>query len=79
MSRWRSERSVSAVTVRRRRYTEEFQAEAVQLLGGGHSAPSACERLGCRGRTCCTPGSDTARPRRAPGRVRQRGGMKSGA
>ncbi len=34
---------------RRRRYTEEFKAEAVQMLLDGHTAASVCERLGYRG------------------------------
>ena len=30
----------------RRRYTQEFKDEAVQMLLDGHSASSVCERLG---------------------------------
>lgn len=30
----------------RRQYTDEFKAEAVQMLLDGHSAASVCERLG---------------------------------
>jgi transposase len=30
----------------RRRYTQEFKAEAVQMLLDGHTASSVCERLG---------------------------------
>jgi transposase len=33
----------------RRRYTEEFKAEAVQMLLDGHTATSVCERLGLSG------------------------------
>lgn len=33
----------------RRRYTEEFKAEAVQMLLDGHTASSVCERLGLSG------------------------------
>lgn len=33
----------------RRRYTEEFKAEAVQMLLDGHTAASVCERLGLSG------------------------------
>jgi transposase len=33
----------------RRRFTEEFKAEAVQMLLDGHSAASICERLGLSG------------------------------
>lgn len=49
MSRVRSEKSVSGVARKRRRYTEEFKAEAVQMLLDGHTAPSVCERLGLSG------------------------------
>jgi transposase len=49
MSRPRSERSVSAEPVTCRRYTEEFKAEAVQMLLDGHPAASMCERLGLSG------------------------------
>lgn len=49
MSRARSKRSVSGVAPKRRRYTEEFKSEAVQMLLDGHSAPSVCERLGLSG------------------------------
>ena len=31
---------------KRRRFTEEFKTEAVQMLLDGHSASSICERLG---------------------------------
>lgn len=31
---------------KRRRFTEEFKAEAVQMLLDGHAAGSICERLG---------------------------------
>lgn len=31
---------------KRRRFTDEFKAEAVQMLLDGHSAGSICERLG---------------------------------
>ena len=30
----------------RRRYTEEFKAEAVQMVLDGHSVGSVCQRLG---------------------------------
>jgi transposase len=33
----------------RRRYPEEFKAEAVQMLLDGHTAVSVCERLGLSG------------------------------
>ena len=49
MSRVRSGKSVSGVMPKRRRYTEEFKAEAVQMLLDGHTAPSVCERLGLSG------------------------------
>jgi transposase len=31
---------------KRRRFTEEFKAEAVQMLLDGHAAASICQRLG---------------------------------
>lgn len=31
---------------KRRRFTDEFKAEAVQMLVDGHSASSICQRLG---------------------------------
>ena len=49
MSRARSEKSVSGEPAKRRRFTEEFKAEAVQMLLDGHSAASVCERLGLSG------------------------------
>lgn len=45
-------KSVSVVERRsqeRRRFTEEFKAEAVQMLLDGHTAASVCERLGLSG------------------------------
>ncbi len=33
----------------RRRFTEEFKREAVQMLFDGHSAPAVAERLGLSG------------------------------
>jgi transposase len=43
----RSSKEVKRGVVRkRRRFTEEFKAEAVQMLLDGHSAGSICERLG---------------------------------
>lgn len=35
----------------RRRYTEEFKAEAVQMVLDGHSVASVCQRLGLSGPT----------------------------
>lgn len=49
MSRARSERPVIVEPVKRRRHTEEFKAEAVQMLLDGHGAASVCERLGLSG------------------------------
>jgi len=49
MSRARSEKSVAGGPGKRRRFTEEFKAEAVQMLLDGHSAASVCERLGLSG------------------------------
>ena len=34
---------------KRRRFTDEFKAEAVQMLLDGHTAASVCERLGLSG------------------------------
>jgi transposase len=34
---------------RRRRFTEEFRREAVQMMLDGHTAPSVAERLGLSG------------------------------
>ena len=49
MSRARSAKAVVAEAVKRRRYTEEFKAEAVQMLVDGRTAASVCERLGLSG------------------------------
>ena len=49
MSRRKSEKSDAVEPRRRRRFTEEFKAEAVQMLLDGHSASSICERLGLSG------------------------------
>jgi transposase-like protein len=49
MSRRKSEKSDDGEPRRRRRFTEEFKAEAVQMLLDGHSATSVCERLGLSG------------------------------
>jgi transposase len=46
MSKQRSERVTRSVRQKRRRFTEEFKAEAVQMLLDGHAAGSICERLG---------------------------------
>ena len=46
MSQRKSEKSLNGKRVQRRTYTEEFKAEAVQMLLDGHSAASVCERLG---------------------------------
>jgi transposase len=46
MSKQRSERVKRGVGPERRRFTEEFKAEAVQMLLDGHAARSICERLG---------------------------------
>ncbi len=46
MSKQRSEEVKKAGRRKRRRFTEEFKAEAVQMLVDGHSASSICERLG---------------------------------
>lgn len=49
MSRRKSEKPDTGEPRRRRRFTEEFKAEAVQMLLDGHSASSICERLGLSG------------------------------
>lgn len=49
MSRARSVKSVGGAAPKRRRFTEEFKAEAVQMLLDGHSTASVCERLGLSG------------------------------
>ena len=49
MSRRKSEKPDAGEPRRRRRFTEEFKAEAVQMLLDGHSASSICERLGLSG------------------------------
>ena len=49
MSKRKFEQVSEEVPSRRRRYTEEFKAEAVQMLLDGHSASSVCERLGLSG------------------------------
>jgi transposase len=49
MSRRKSEKSDAGEPRRRRRFTEEFKAEAVQMLLDGHSASSISERLGLSG------------------------------
>jgi len=46
MSKQPSEKVKQNVHSKRRRFTEEFKAEAVQMLLDGHSAGSICERLG---------------------------------
>jgi transposase len=49
MSKQRSKEVSEENGSRRRRYTEEFNAEAVQMLLDGHTAASVCERLGLSG------------------------------
>lgn len=46
MSKQPPERVKKKVRQKRRRFTEEFKAEAVQMLLDGHAAGSICERLG---------------------------------
>lgn len=46
MSQRKSEKSLNGKRPQRRQFTEEFKAEAVQMLLDGHSAASVCERLG---------------------------------
>ena len=49
MSREKSGRAVENDRPKRRRFTEEFKEEAVQMLWDGHTAVSICERLGLSG------------------------------
>jgi len=49
MSRKKSQKVVESRSRERRRFTEEFKAEAVQMLLDGHTASSVCERLGLSG------------------------------
>jgi transposase len=46
MSQRKSEKSWNGKKQQRRQFTEEFKAEAVQMLLDGHTASSVCERLG---------------------------------
>lgn len=49
MSKQRSKEVSEEKGTGRRQYTEEFKAEAVQMLLDGHTAASVCERLGLSG------------------------------
>jgi transposase len=49
MSKKKSLRTAVESPRRRRTYTEEFKAEAVQMLLDGHTATSVCARLGLSG------------------------------
>lgn len=49
MSKKKSVNVVESRSPERRRFTEEFKAEAVQMLLDGHTASSVCERLGLSG------------------------------
>lgn len=51
MSKQRSRRVSEEESGSRRRYTEEFKAEAVQMVLDGHSVGSVCQRLGLSGPT----------------------------
>jgi len=46
MSKKKSDSAVSGSGQKRRRFTDEFKAEAVQMVLDGHSVSSVCERLG---------------------------------
>jgi transposase len=46
MSKQLPEKVKKYVRPKRRRFTDEFKVEAVQMLLDGHSASSICERLG---------------------------------
>lgn len=49
MSKKKSVKVEEVGSLQRRRFTEEFKAEAVQMLLDGHTAASVCERLGLSG------------------------------
>ena len=49
MSRTKSAQGTGDRSGGRRRFTEEFKAEAVQMLLDGHTAASICQRLGLSG------------------------------
>ena len=49
MSKRKSQEVSEKGSPSRRRYTEEFKAEGVQMLLDGHTAASVCERLGLSG------------------------------
>ena len=49
MSKKQSVKVAESRSIERRRFTEEFKAEAVQMLLDGHTASSVCERLGLSG------------------------------
>lgn len=46
MSKKLGEKSAKKDSPKRRRFTSEFKADAVQMLFDGHSVSSVCERLG---------------------------------
>lgn len=49
MSKKKSVKIKEVGSLKRRRFTEEFKTEAVQMLLDGHTASSVCERLGLSG------------------------------
>jgi transposase len=49
MSKKKFVKVVEGRSIQRRRFTEEFKGEAVQMLLDGHTASSVCERLGLSG------------------------------
>jgi transposase len=51
MSKKKSEKLDSSEPQGRRRFTQEFNAEAVQMVLDGHSVASVCRRLGLSGPT----------------------------
>ena len=46
MSKRKTKNSLEGEETGRRRYTDEFKAEAVQMVLDGHSVASVCQRLG---------------------------------
>lgn len=49
MSKAKSKNLAGPTRQSRRRFTEEFKQDAVQMLLDGHTAASVCERLGLSG------------------------------
>ena len=50
----------------RRKFTDQFKRDAVQMLLDGHTASSIVDRLGLTVQTCCTDGSESSCDKVAP-------------